>query len=121
MELPCRVTRYLSGLGLNRHPALRDGGTHTLDLLLARFSLHVAAVALWAAVLVVGAAHRLQERRRRKNLSGGHGMRQRMTYNLLMIHIAVGFIYYSLGVSNYHVNWYLLITGIFNELRFSIT
>lgn len=80
MELPCRVTWYLSGLGLESHSAQRDGGRDALGLLLARFALHVAAVALRAAVLVVGAAHRLQERRRRI-LSGGHGMRQRTTHS----------------------------------------
>lgn len=47
-----------------------------MDLLLARFGLHVAAVALRAAVLVVSTAHRLQGRGGRI-LSGGHGMRLR--------------------------------------------
>lgn len=77
MELPCRVTWYVSGLGLNHDSAQRDGGGGALALLLARLGLHVAAVALGAAVLVVGTANRLEERRRRRRiLSARHGVMQ---------------------------------------------
>lgn len=75
MELPRRVTWYLTGLGLKLHCAQGDGGRNALHLLLTRFALHVAAVALRAAVLVVGTAHRLQGTGRRI-VRAGRGMRQ---------------------------------------------
>lgn len=63
---------------MNRDSAQRDGGGGALALLLARLGLHVAAVALGAAVLVVGTANRLEERRRRRRriLSARHGVMQ---------------------------------------------
>lgn len=66
-EFPCEVTRYILGLRPN-HSAQRDGGVEDVPaLLLACSGLHVAAVALRAAVLVVGAANRLEDRGRRRN------------------------------------------------------
>lgn len=57
------VARYVVVVGFGpHHSALREGGhERTLVLLLARSGLHVAAVALRTAVLVVGTADRLKD------------------------------------------------------------
>lgn len=58
------VVVRVSGFGPYRS-ALREGGDErTLVLLLARSGLHVAAVALRTAVLMVGTANRLKEEKK---------------------------------------------------------
>lgn len=60
-DLPGAVTWSVRGLG-PYHRTLRDAVEQHLVLLLTRAGLHVAGVALWTAVLVVGTAHRLENR-----------------------------------------------------------
>lgn len=66
MKLPRAVTWYVSlavSLLGTYHFALREGVyEHVVLLLLARSCLHVAGVALRAAVLVVGTAHGFDQR-----------------------------------------------------------
>lgn len=68
MEFPRAATRYealsTSGLGVQQPPLRDREDKRAAVLLLARARLHVAAVALRTAVLVVVTAHRLRGRRR---------------------------------------------------------